>query len=480
MKYFFLSIVTAVGSLFGVHSQPIQQATTTQTVPQAQIIQSTSTLQTLYKDDWGFSFPIPQGWSSISTTSPVFSSRQFRVIKIVPDSDKVFLRPLTTQSTGTTIKSEDFNSEVIYVVEVRVPKDQMKFPIDLSDASLFRVASYDLVRSMNVRDVASVSIYDKGSLHAPLTGFYTNAKSGSQYVSRVSLVAKDNSNNADGLSLVYLGRNGKFNQETSRNIINSIATDSQKLKPFLDYQISIQPGPINTNSVNVNQSNTYPDPDIRLKEMLSSARVNAELYYSKANSYSGYCSVDKTYNDIKQAINQDPSFKYILNCLDSKENYAISSNLMVGGYWCIDNTGYLGKITAPTTKTYCATAPVNTLNNSTNSVRIPLVEEPPVSSQALTITSPTTGTVLHMGQSYPITWTNPPSSSVTYSVYLENDAEVGTANSYLGSVNSSQQMFTLKVPANIQPGNQFKVYLTQASNGNVVAMGKSFSIVAGI
>lgn len=220
-----------------------------------------------------------------------------------------------------------------------------------------------------------------------------------------------------------------------------------------------------------NQSTKNNSSDATISQYMNLARNNAENYYLvNSNSYTGFCSVDQEFQSVKSLLTNSS-----ITCKDSATSYAFSASLSSGGYLCRDYYGYNGIITAPNTQTYCvppsvpASAANNTTNNATSAVA-------PVSASSVTVTYPTGGSVLHMGQTYNITWTNPKSSTTNYSVYLDNNADIGVSSVYLGSVNANQQTFALKVPSNVSPGNQFQVHLLFASNGNVVASSALFSI----
>ncbi len=305
-----------------------------------------------YKDDWGYSFSIPQGWSYISTTTPTslpqFGSRSFRVIKMVPGSDKSTL--LNSTLSKTVIKSDEFNSEVIYAVEsrnIQISSDVLQK--NLTDDILLKSAINNMYGSMDVRDTSGITVYDKGSLQRPLTGFYTYSKSGSNYELMVSLIAKDNSGNASSISIVYLGRNGNFSQETAKSIVDSLNIDSNKLKPYLDHQLSIKSGAIQLKVSDLSPTNNpQTDNDVIVKSRLSMARNGAELYYNNSNSYSGYCATDKNYKDIKDSV-----APVNLGCKDNSAAYAISAPIKIGGYWCVDSTGYQGTTKSLNTTTAC-------------------------------------------------------------------------------------------------------------------------------
>jgi hypothetical protein len=414
---------------------------------------------------------------------------------MVPDSDKdIFLKSALKNSI---IKSNEFNSEAIYITETRSsPVSYDIFQNILADKVLLQSAINNMSVSMGLTNTSDISVYDKGSLRSPLTGFYVYSEAGAQSELSISLATKDTSNNTVSMFIVYLGRNGKFNQDTAKNIIDSLNIDSRKLKPYLDYQLPIKTGPIQLKAADLKTGSPQNDPDVMIKSRLVAARNTAEVYYSNSNSYAGFCTTAQSYKDIKQEMTQYQTYKYTLSCNDSKTAYAVSSDLMVGGYWCIDSTGYQGKVTAPNTQTYCSgqVAPIDTPqptptsapNNSTNIIRIPTAAPSPIPPQVpvssvqspLTITYPTAGAYMYMGQSYNIVWTNPPSQPINYSVYLENNADVGVSSLYLGSVSSSQQTFAFKVPSNVQPGSQYQIYLMYASNGNVVASSHVFSIAS--
>ena len=317
--------------------------TVPESVNQIQGISSVS-----YKDDWGFLFSIPQGWSYISTTTPAYKGRAFRVIKVVPNSDKSTF--LNSALSKTVIKSNEFNSEVIYAVEAQnIPISSDVLQKNLTDDILLKSAINNMYESMDVKDTSGITVYDKGSLQKPLTGFYTYSKSGSQYELMVSLIAKDNSSNASSISIVYLGRNGNFSQETAKSIVDSLSIDSSKLKPYLDHQLSIKNGAIQLKVSDLSPTNNpQTDIDVIVKSRLSMARNSAELYYNNSNSYSGYCATDKNYKDIKDSV-----APVNLVCKDNPIAYAISAPIKIGGYWCVDSTGYQGITKSLNTTTAC-------------------------------------------------------------------------------------------------------------------------------
>ena len=109
---------------------------------------------------------------------------------------------------------------------------------------------------------------------------------------------------------------------------------------------------------------------------------------------------------------------------------------------------------------------------SANSRKFKIVTKPTIQSN-ISIVSPNSGSVLQVGQSHDITWTGSASMVSSYGVYLNNSSLGFENRTYLGSVNSMENKFTLKIPSNIDPS----LYRIQLLSGDqVVAYSSLFTI----
>ena len=228
-----------------------------------------------------------------------------------------------------------------------------------------------------------------------------------------------------------------------------------------------------------------------MKAQLNAIRVAAENYYSSSNSYTGFCTLDKNYQNINLYL-QTSQYKYTLVCNADKYAYAISSNLVSGGYWCVDSTGATGKTDTQITKISCGVTktndvstqvPVtNTTPNADSTIRIPTVNSVPIPAQSSSVPEintkpeikfPTASSVLQSGQVYNIIWTNENIDNRNFAVYLTGPTSVDMKNPvYLGTVNASQQTFVFKVPVNPELVGQHMIVMyitgsTVASHSDV-------------
>jgi type IV pilus assembly protein PilE len=95
--------------------------------------------------------------------------------------------------------------------------------------------------------------------------------------------------------------------------------------------------------------------DSAVKEALSGARAQAELYYSGSNSYSGVCAATTANNGLIAILNSaassanaatttastSPDTATVLACHDQAGSWAAAGPLKgTSGYsWCVDSTG---------------------------------------------------------------------------------------------------------------------------------------------
>ncbi len=90
-----------------------------------------------------------------------------------------------------------------------------------------------------------------------------------------------------------------------------------------------------------------------IKSYLSSLRASSEIYYdSNSNSYSGLCkNKEKYYVDSVSYIEKTTGNKIM--CNDTKNEYALSAKLINSEFYCIDSTGFMGKVVGYHTGTKC-------------------------------------------------------------------------------------------------------------------------------
>jgi len=103
----------------------------------------------------------------------------------------------------------------------------------------------------------------------------------------------------------------------------------------------------------ISGSQPVADPDVIMKAQLNMARTAIENYYNDSNSYAGFCSANQNYADIKQFLVTYKYHTYTLSCQSSPTTYAISSDMMAGGFWCVDNMGYQGMAKSLNTTSSC-------------------------------------------------------------------------------------------------------------------------------
>jgi hypothetical protein len=95
----------------------------------------------------------------------------------------------------------------------------------------------------------------------------------------------------------------------------------------------------------------------------------------------------------------------------------------------------------------------------------------PEIKSSINIINPGLKDVLHTGQSYIVTWTGSASSVSSYTLYLVGSDPNNPL--YLGTTNSNQNSFNLKVPTNTEPG----VYQINIQNKDkIIAYGQTFTI----
>jgi hypothetical protein len=101
--------------------------------------------------------------------------------------------------------------------------------------------------------------------------------------------------------------------------------------------------------------------------------------------------------------------------------------------------------------------------------------QPGLQQGQVVITFPLSSSVLQAGQTYNITWENESQQyPLTYSVYLWSITNGNVTNTYLGTVNSLQQTFTFKVPANTPWKTDYQINLY---NGKSIMSGsQAFTI----
>ena len=82
--------------------------------------------------------------------------------------------------------------------------------------------------------------------------------------------------------------------------------------------------------------------------VLSSSRLLAEIFYSKNNSYSGFC-LDRELMTLLKKISSS-----VCNIASDKQAYSIATDLPSGKIFCVDSTGFAGVISLfPWGKTSC-------------------------------------------------------------------------------------------------------------------------------
>jgi hypothetical protein len=305
-------------------------------------LQGVNTESQTYNDEWSFSFDYPKGWTYTSTTTPTVNDHTYKIIKIVPNADAESYLKLPLKSM--LIKSNDFNSEVIYVVEGRIPLSRY-VPVEITDEGVFRSSMNSMSYNLNIKDFKDMVVYDKGLFKKPLTGFYYNSKTNSHGELIANLSAED-SVNMYSSTIYYIGKDGKFNQAISKLITDSFKYDVNKLKPKSNYNLSITSKPISYTMVASSTSSTT-DPAAMVG--LRSAVTTAEIYYNKKSTYSGFCLNDADFIKIKKELSPRT-----VSCKDSPNAVAVSASLNTGGYWCYDSTGNQMKTTKLNTTTSCS------------------------------------------------------------------------------------------------------------------------------
>ncbi|MBZ9578328.1 type II secretion system protein [Patescibacteria group bacterium] len=99
--------------------------------------------------------------------------------------------------------------------------------------------------------------------------------------------------------------------------------------------------------------------DTGIQASLAQARFEAALIHNSDKSYVALCDASDTLNDANDNLRiiEDGVRKYAgvdPICYAAKDTYCVQSPLNIGGYYCLDSTGFAGKITD---STYC---PANT------------------------------------------------------------------------------------------------------------------------
>jgi len=102
--------------------------------------------------------------------------------------------------------------------------------------------------------------------------------------------------------------------------------------------------------------------DATVKSAMSNLRVQSLLYEDKVGTFKGFCQDSATLETLKTISKAGASNEFNYACNDSEKNWAISSPLRSGDYWCVDGSENMPKniTTALSTQTSCS----NTGNNS--------------------------------------------------------------------------------------------------------------------
>jgi hypothetical protein len=150
--------------------------------------------------------------------------------------------------------------------------------------------------------------------------------------------SKDFPNTSGGIYIIDLG---SYNN-TKLSIIVSVLSGVSDLKTIGQIEEIIKSFTINKNNipsavkvllVKLSETQNHAK-DLSIEQPLGNVRTDAEIYYGKSNSYTGFCKSGEYTNAMKNIIKLTK-----LNCKDSANAYAITASIS-SGYWCIDNTGY--------------------------------------------------------------------------------------------------------------------------------------------
>ena len=90
---------------------------------------------------------------------------------------------------------------------------------------------------------------------------------------------------------------------------------------------------------------------------LDQVRKQAEEFYVTNGSYQGLCTSDQNLTEkgrlgeLRVSIQEKGGE---LKCLSSASEYAVSSSLSDGDYWCVDSQGFSGQINSDVENTFCS------------------------------------------------------------------------------------------------------------------------------
>ncbi len=79
--------------------------------------------------------------------------------------------------------------------------------------------------------------------------------------------------------------------------------------------------------------------DANIKQNLANARAQGALYFDDNGTYVGVCDEPTVDSQMASAQIAAGSSTDPVVCSDAADEYAISSPLKGGGYWCVDSTG---------------------------------------------------------------------------------------------------------------------------------------------
>ncbi len=339
MKNFFLSIVASIGSLFGIHSQPVQTipvAPTAMIQTQDDQASKVDTVDTIASST--VSASASSSLSSFTHASGIYSFSYPKNAVVDPHlymiiGSKGGLQPLP--------KSTNPNN-------VFIPSDPGAFKqegvsVDLTGPASAIRANFIVLPEVNGQILNKVGIVTSGSnatlfSSKKIGGFSTKVYDLSTATQSRKVYEVDlGHTTAVSLSLVILETATAVpslseNTTAIENIINSISIDAATVQKFIQ---------------GYGTQKAKASDAVNISRILQ-ARVEAEVYWTKPNSYSGFCTTDAQLATIKASL---PSGS--VSCKDSATAYALSVQIS-NGYFCVDSTGKtVQHATKPAMDTFC-------------------------------------------------------------------------------------------------------------------------------
>ena len=166
-------------------------------------------------------------------------------------------------------------------------------------------------------------------------------------VSTASGIAKSAKNTGNLTSTASLVASFKdYNQPISLRIPSVSQSIIDVIKPFMESSVSQSiidiVKPSIESSKDVVEARASQVKDSTGISVLASSRSQAEIFYSKSNSYSGLCRDI----DMMALLKKYSSSIIFCNVASDSQTYSISTNLPSGKKFCVDSSGFYGEVSS--------------------------------------------------------------------------------------------------------------------------------------